>query len=82
MGNAPEVIMNVTDNPEALYKIATEPSMFQIGSVLQNAKQPKATSSAPPPVPEVGGSTGSINDDFDMSTIEGVKAWRKSQGLR
>ena len=82
MDSAPEVIMNVADNPESLYKLATEPSMFQIGSVLNNAKQPKATSTAPPPVPEVGGATGSISDDFDMSTIEGVKAWRKSQGLR
>ncbi len=82
MPNAPEVIMNVADNPEALYKLRTEPSMFQIGSVLNNAKQPRATSAAPPPVPDVDGKTGAISGEHDMSTIEGVRAWRKENGLR
>jgi len=82
MDNAAEVVMNVADNPQALYELATEPSLFRVASALQSAKPAVRQSvDAPPPVPEVDGSTGSL-DGYDMDTIEGVRAWKKANGLR
>jgi len=82
MENAPEVIMNIADNPEALNKLANEP-VLMVGSVLSNAKRPsRPSSAAPQPVPEVNGAKGAISGDYDMNTIEGVMQWERDNGIR
>jgi len=76
-----DVIMNVADDSESLTKLGTVP-FYDIGSVLRNAKPVvRQQVDAPPPVPEVGGSTGSL-DGYDMDTLEGVRAWKKDNGIR
>lgn len=76
------VLMNIADNPEARYILATG-SLREALSVIDKCKEvKKKTSDAPAPVPELGGTASKVSGDYDLSTFEGIQAYKKAHGLR
>jgi hypothetical protein len=77
--DAAEVVMNMADNPKALHDMAFAKTPFQAAQVLFNAKAPVARQSESHAViPEIGGSSGAVNESYDMDTFEGIRKWKKA----
>ncbi len=81
--NPIDAVIAIANDPEKLYKLADKSlTKGRVAQVLYEAsKKPKQASNAPEPVPELDGSTGSAVQSFDKSTVEGLKASLKAQGI-
>ena len=81
MANTAEVVMNVADDVQKLYELATETSMFKIGGILSGARQPRKVSDPPPPIPDINGKVSGASG-YDSKNLDSIKAHFKDMGIR